>query len=203
MSSHAFAALQPQHRMLLEEARRTGLSKPWFDLLGELRADRLLTELDAAWDVAPDSIHRDLGVASIWASVPRMRREPAEMLRRAEWLVASFPGHSKPFSHLIFALAQTSPWPELKARIEGWRAEFSNSNDIVGPAAEVALAHEPAYTVAMLERLQEVTPHFFDVPQQQRLYGIALLRCGRRGDAAAVVASARAKWPEYPHFDIL
>ncbi|MGA3401176.1 MAG: hypothetical protein ABSC95_18330 [Acetobacteraceae bacterium] len=175
--------------------------REWAELMNRMRDAGRLDEVDDLWARAPADIQGNLAVASIWASLPRVRRDPAEMLRRAEWLVAQHPDVAKPVSHLIYALAATGPYAEVQARIAEWEARWPGDWDVLGPAADVALAAgDRDRAIALWERLAIERPEFYGATTR-RSHVIALSHAGRKDEAAALLAASRVAFPEYPHFD--
>lgn len=173
----------------------------WFDLFNRLRAEGHLDEVDAAWAGAPAEVRADFGIVSVWASIPRMKNDGPEMLRRAEWMVALYPDQPKPIAHLVFALAATGQYPALCARIDDWETRWPGNWEILGAVADVAQGNrDPQRAVALWERMAVERPEFY-LAVQRRSHAIALGHIGRREEAAALLAESRLLYPEYPHFD--
>jgi hypothetical protein len=171
----------------------------WFAHLSTLRAEHRLDELDAAYASAPPEVQRDLGIASIWVSVPRIRNDVPEMRRRADALIAEHPDDPKGYSHLVFALARTEPWDELKPRLVEWDQRWGWG--VLGPIAIIALgAEDYDYAVSIWERMAVEQPEMYEAGTR-RMHVIALARSGRRDAAARLLAEARAAFPDFRHFD--
>jgi hypothetical protein len=173
----------------------------WHAKLNQLRNEMRLDEIDALFAEAPAEIRANFDVASVWVSIPRMRKDAPEMLRRAEWFANHHPRAIKAAAHLLYALAKTGPYDEVCRRIAAWEERWPGQYDILGPAADVALEHgDHLRVIAICERMATERPDIYR-GHFQRAHILALARSGWRAEAARVLAEARASYPEYPYFD--
>jgi tetratricopeptide (TPR) repeat protein len=173
----------------------------WHARLQKLRVERRLDELDAMFEGLGAESRYDFDVASIWTSVPRVRNDPAEMLRRAEWFANHHPRTIKAAVHLLYALVRTQPYPEVLRRLAVWEARWPGDWGILGPAADIALeAGDFEQAASLFARMAIERPDVYNA-NARRSHVVALMRIGRREEALRALAEARAVYPSYPHYD--
>ena len=163
-----------------------------------LRRNQKLAEVDALYDAAPRAMQCDADVISVWCSIPRIRRDGPEMLRRATEMFRLNPKNVKACSHMIFALHATKGYEETMRQAEIWMAEFPDNENIIAPAAIVA-SDSQHWSAAeqLLRRLEKIFPPGMDAPNCFRL--VVALRCLAKADEAAeVLDEARREFPDHP-----
>jgi tetratricopeptide (TPR) repeat protein len=163
-----------------------------------LRRNEKLAEVDALYDAAPRAMQCDAAVISLWCSIPRMRREGPEMLRRATQMSRLHPKDVKAYSHMIFALHATKGYDETMRQAESWMAEFPDNENIIAPLALIASDSQQWSAVEqLLRKLEKIFPPGMDADNCFRL--VVALRCLAKPDEAAqALDEARAKFPDHP-----
>jgi hypothetical protein len=163
-----------------------------------LRRNQRLAEVDALYNAAPHAMQCDAAVISVWCSIPRMRGDGPEMLRRATEMFRLHPKDVKACSHMIFALYATKGFDETMRQAEIWMAEFPDNENIIAPVAIVASDSQHwSVSEQLLRKLTRIFPQGMDAGNCFRL--VVALRCLAKPDEAArVLDEARGKFPDHP-----
>ena len=182
-----------------DKPRHSGRSKSpisslrgWFDKVTKLREDGALDELDYLFVDPPRPVAADLGILSIWASVPRIRRDWPEALRRARLLIDRWPHHSKPWLHAIYAIDQVYGYHAVLDKIQELMVRFPDDPNIIGPSADVATQRRD------WERAVQLWQHYAKTCEMPvghvRSYIVALVNAGRQGEAKETLEFAISRF---------
>jgi tetratricopeptide (TPR) repeat protein len=192
-----FVGLGDQERDLVE----TTLNSPddpskWMPAGEALRRAGALDALDALWSGAPPITRYDAAVISVWASVPRIRQDWPEALRRAREMIDRYPDRAKGRTHLMYALHATVGYAEAMRQVEEWLAQFPDHPDIIGPAADAATAAQDWPTAERLWRaLAEVQKLGLGAGQWRCLI-LSLGGQNKSHEATEVLTQALAMFPD-------
>jgi tetratricopeptide (TPR) repeat protein len=168
------------------------------DAMNQLRNQRMLAEVDALYDAAPRETQCDASTLSVWCSIPRMRNDGPEMLRRAEEMRRVHPDLAKACMHMIFALHATQGYEATMRQCEIWMAQFPNDLDIVSVSATIAHASQQwSKAVELWRKTEQVHPPGL-APSMWRMLVIELRQLGKAAEAAAAFNEACRRFPGSP-----
>lgn len=165
------------------------------DAMNLLRSRGKLAELEQLYDAAPAGTQTDHAVISVWCSIPRIRKDGPEAVRRATEMLRHYPDAPKSAAHMIFALQATAGYAEAMQYSAGWMARFPDTPDLIGPTAVIAIqASAWADAETYFRLLDRISKHGLDAGEW-RLLVLALRRQGKDADAAAALEEGLRKHP--------
>jgi predicted RNase H-like HicB family nuclease len=169
------------------------------DAMNLLRNQRKLAEVDAIYDAAPHETQCDAAILSVWCSIPRMRGDGPEMLRRAEEMLRLHPDLAKACMHMIFALHATKGYEATMQQAELWMARFPDEPNIISVTATIAHASQQWSVAEQLwHKMEKIYAPGLD-PGMWRMLVIELRQLGKAAEAAQAFNEACRKFPGSPH----
>jgi tetratricopeptide (TPR) repeat protein len=191
-----FTHLVGAERQAIEAARETPYDPATLHRAFEiLRQNGRLDEIDLLYERAPRAVQNNHAVISVWCSIPRIRGDGPEQLRRAEQMGRIHPNQAKSLNHMIFALHATKGFEETMRHVEKWMVEYPDDINILGPAANIALWSEQYGIAEQIFRKLDAVQHGGLEGGSYRMLIIALRRQNKTEEATRTLAEALRKFP--------